>query len=336
MDSKNVSKSRYQNLHAEKCQICGVVFSNPDILAVHKEFVHDYLEKLLHGDTGFKDYKVVKKGWTVIGNATRENLSPNGQDTIGRNIFKEGKKLSEECTTDLRKETDTNPNVKVPNSFEEHNHENVQQKKIEQVHKLKNSNIDDFWEYMTKDTNGRNMFKEGKDLIEENIKDLRKETDKNEDLKVPDRFEEQDLQKVQQEKIEENLMADNFNIDDFLGNSVDKKKYSENNNISNGDVASTQEVNENVKVPDSYEEQNLKNVQQDKIEENHKSDNFNIDNFLGNSVDKKKYSEDNNISNSEVANTQEVMSHLHVLEEHSTQQPGVCMLGCNKQLFNMR
>ena len=93
MDSKNVSKSSYQNLHAEKCQICGVVFSNPDILAVHKEFVHDYLEKLLHGDTGFKDYKVVKKGWTVIGNATRENLSPNGQDTTGRNIFieKEGK-----------------------------------------------------------------------------------------------------------------------------------------------------------------------------------------------------------------------------------------------------
>ena len=252
MDSKNVSKSNYQNLHAEKCQICGVIFSNPDILSVHKEFVHDYLEKLLHGDTGFKDYKDVKKGWTVIGNATRENLSPNGQDTTGRNMFKkkEGENLFEENTTDLRKEADKN--------------ENVQQKKIEEVHKAKNSNIDDFKGHVTKDTNERNIFEEEKDLIEENTIDFRKETDKN----------------------------------------------------------------ENVKAPDSFGEQNLENVQQEKVEEIHKENNFNIDNFWGNSEDKKKYSEDNNISNSEVATTQDLMSHLHILEEHSTQELRVCMLDC--------
>ena len=117
---------------------------------------------------------------------------------------------------------------------------------------------------MTKDTNGRNIFKEGKDLIEENTIDFRKETDKN----------------------------------------------------------------ENVKVPDSFGEQNLENVQQEKVEEIHKENNFNIDNFWGNSEDKKKYSEDNNISNSEVATTQDLMSHLHILEEHSTQEPRVCMLDC--------
>ena len=33
-----------QNIYRETCQLCGVRFSRADILAVHKEFVHNYLE----------------------------------------------------------------------------------------------------------------------------------------------------------------------------------------------------------------------------------------------------------------------------------------------------
>ena len=34
-----------ENIYRETCQLCGVRFSRADILAVHKEFVHNYLEK---------------------------------------------------------------------------------------------------------------------------------------------------------------------------------------------------------------------------------------------------------------------------------------------------